>query len=236
MKLSPDTIKILQNFGTINTNIVFNASNVGYPSNVIQTRSEANNIMAVAEIAEELPEFGIYDLTEFLSAVSMFNDPDFLFDDSMKFLTIKEGRQSVRYHFSDPTILTFPTKKINMPPADVTLTLTEDDLSSIRRAASTFSVNDVIFYSMSGDPTVHAKVTDIGDATANSYEVEVTDSRKEDEGSEFNLLCDIGNLKLIKGDYRVNLSSKLIANFIHTTLPVSYYIAMEKKSMYKGSK
>lgn len=234
MKIFPETLKVLQNFATINTNIVFNIDNDEGGSSVIRTRSEANNIMGVATLSEKLPRVGIYDLPEFLSAVFMFDDPEFEFDSSMNFVTISEGRQSVKYYFSDPEILTFPTKTVKMPKTEVSLFLFDEDLLAIRKAASTFSVSDVIFYSNSGDPKVHAKVTDMADATSNSYDVEVSDSKQEDTDAEFSFSCDISNLKLMRGHYDVGISSKLVSHFRSTTLPVEYFIAMEKKSYYKG--
>ena len=44
----------------------------------------------------------------------------------------------------------------------------------------------------------------------------------------------IENLKLLKGDYTVNISSAGISHFTHNDLPVEYWIALEPDSTYEG--
>jgi len=60
MQLSEDTLALLTNFGSINSNIVLR------PGQQLKTISEAKNILAVADIVEDFPsDMGIYDLNEF---------------------------------------------------------------------------------------------------------------------------------------------------------------------------
>ena len=111
MKLSNDTVNLLKNFSAINSNIVIQEGNV------LRTMAEAKNVMANAEVGETFNNtVGIYDLGEFLSVYGMFDDPDLDFDEEGNTVTIREGRRSVRYFFSDPEILTTPSKDIKMPP------------------------------------------------------------------------------------------------------------------------
>ena len=98
MNISNETIDVLKNFAAINPNIVIN------PGQVLKTISEAKNIMAIADIQEDFPQsFGIYDLNEFLSVISLIESPDIDFDS--KFATIKSSTSSVKYYFSEPEIL-----------------------------------------------------------------------------------------------------------------------------------
>ena len=90
MKLSKDTLTLFKNFSTINSNLSLK------PGQGITTISAHRNIMAEAHIAESIPvEFGIYDLNEFLGAMSLFESPDLEFTD--KYVTIKEGKNGIRY-------------------------------------------------------------------------------------------------------------------------------------------
>ena len=45
---------------------------------------------------------------------------------------------------------------------------------------------------------------------------------------------NINNLKLIGGDYKVDVSSRLISQFKNQDVDVTYYIALEKSSTYGG--
>ena len=60
MELNEDTLQILKNFASINSNIVFDEGST------IKTISEAKNILSEATISESFPQkFGVYDLNEF---------------------------------------------------------------------------------------------------------------------------------------------------------------------------
>ena len=119
-----------------------------------------------------------------------------------------------------------------MPKTEVSFTLSQDDLNGLRKAASTLGVTDVVVFGHAGKDTVFVKVADVKDATSNSFKIELSDvSRNEDP---FNFVFNIGNFKLISGDYDVAVSSKLISHFKHKAMDLEYWIALEKNSTYGG--
>jgi hypothetical protein len=221
MKLSTETLSVLKNFSAINSNIVINSGNR------IKTMAEAKNVMASATVSEKFPDsFGVYDLGEFLSVYGMFDDPDLTFDNDMKYVVISEGRRSVKYFFSDTSILTTPGKDIKMPPVDVSLTLTADDINSIRRAASALGVSDVVITNEGGNLSV--VVTDVKNSTSNTFEIGVEGESEIDE--QFAFVFNVSNFKMIQGNYDVEISKKLISKFSNTNGDVDYFIALEKTS------
>ena len=116
MKLSDATKEILKNFSEINPNVMIT------PGNQIKTISTMKNILATAGVEENFPqEIAIYDLSEFLGMLSLFNKPSFAFDD--KSMTINEEGTSTKskYYFADPSILTTPQKDVKMPTTEVEL-------------------------------------------------------------------------------------------------------------------
>ena len=225
MKLDNETLEVLKNFSTINSNIVINVGNK------LRTISEAKNILASYDSAQTFDsEFGIYDLSEFLSVYSMFDDPDLSFDEDMKYVTFKEGRRSVKYFFSDPSILTTSTKDVKMPPTDVTVTLTEDTIASMKKAAAVLRVTDAVI-TPDDNGNIVLTVTDSKNSTANSFEIVVGEGY---EGESFSFVFAISNFKMIPDDYEVSISSKLISKFEGSNKGVEYYIALEKTSTYGG--
>ena len=87
MELSAKTEAFLANFAKINQNMLF------LEGNTIKTMSEARNVLASANIEENIPkEFGIYDLNEFLRVIALvnpkpslkFEDDNILFRDYLK--------------------------------------------------------------------------------------------------------------------------------------------------------
>lgn len=227
MKLSNDTTSILKNFSTINSNIVVQTGNV------LKTISEAKNILAKATVKESFDsQFGIYDLNEFLGVVSMFDDPELMLSADNLSITISQDRRSVKYFFSDTSILTSPSKDITMPTPEVTFNLSNDDMSSIRKASSTLGVTDVFVVGNENENTVKLVVTDSKDSTSNAFEIGLTEFTRPAEAFKF--IFNIGNFKFLSGDYAVSISSKLISHFKNTSVPVEYWVALEKNSTFGG--
>lgn len=222
MKISKNTINTLKNFASINSNLVFK------PGNTVRTISESKTIMSSAQLEESFPvEFGIYDLNEFLSVYSLFEDPELTFED--KTVLIHEGSQQIRYFFSNTEILTQPSKDIIMPESEFKITVTATALDKIRRAASVLGHSEI---SIDGeDGKVSAVVFDSKDATSNTYKVDLDDNN--DCKNEFNFVFNIANLKMIQGDYDLSISSKLISNWSNSNQPIEYFIALEKSSTFR---
>jgi hypothetical protein len=227
MKLSNDTLGVLKNFSAINSNLVIQ------PGNKIKTISEAKNILATASVKEAFEVgFGIYDLNEFLGVVGMFDDPELSVNDDQSSATIKQDRRSVKYFFSDPSILTSPAKDIQLPSVDVTFSLSQDDMNALRKASSALGLTDVVVVGEEGGTNAVIKVTDERDTTANSFSLDLTDVTRPEEA--FKVVFNIGNFKFVNGDYHVEISSKLISHFKNTTTPVEYWVALEKTSKFGG--
>ena len=224
MNLSNETLTILKNFATIQPNIVFKAGQE------IKTIAEAKNIVAKATITETIPQnFGIYDLNDFLSSMSLFSQPTFAFADDGKSASISEGKSSLKYFFSDESSLTHPQKDVAMPPIDVSFTLTADTLAALRKATSLLSVNTISVEDAGSGIVVRVK--DPKNSTSNSYGTEVEGNNN---GHTFKFHFDIANFKILPGDYDVSISGKLISHFKHKTQPVEYWIALEKSSTYEA--
>jgi len=224
MKISKETLEVLKNFSAINPNLVISEGNK------LSTIADAKNIMAAAVVSESFPKkVGIYDLNEFLSALSLIEDPDFEFGDND--VSIKSNNATLTYRYADTSILTSPEKEVNMPPTDVEVNLTADDIAQIRRAGSALNHPVVSITTEHGNDAVYLQVKDPNNSSANVYSHKVC-SASSDDAYDYQFL--IANLKLIPGDYKVAVSSKLISNWecINNT-SVKYWIALEKTSTTK---
>ena len=226
MKLSNETLSTLKNFATINSNIVLN------PGQTVKTMSESKTIMASAQISEDMPaQIGVYDLNEFLGVVNMFNDPELVFDPSFKSVRVSEGKRAVKYFFSEPSILTSPSKDVVMPACPVSFTISSEDMSNLRKAASALGVTDVVVKCEDGH-TPQLVVTDTKDSTSNSYEIDLDDCSCDGVTCKF--IFNISNFKFVADDYEVSISDKLISNFKAKNTPIEYWVALEKNSTFGG--
>ena len=96
MKLSNQTISVLKNFASINQNLVIKEGNE------FTTMSAMKNIVAKAEVEEIFPkEVAIYDLNEFLAALSLFTNPILDFDDGFVMITEENSNRgtSLKYFY-----------------------------------------------------------------------------------------------------------------------------------------
>lgn len=221
---SKNTLAILKNFSSLNSNLLVK------PGNVIKTITPSKNGMAIATVEETFDvEFGIWDLNKFLGVISLFNNPTFNFSD--KSVKIKNGGSSVvNYYYSEPRLLTVPTKDIVMPAVNVSVELTEKSFSELQKAASVMQLPDLSFTSEDG--TVVAKVSDLSDPTTNSYKITVNESYS---GQDFLFNFKMENIKIFPGDYKINFAKNVVGEFVNKTIPLKYWFAMEANTSKYGS-
>ncbi len=221
MKISSETQAILKNFATINSGI-----KVGQ-GNQLKTISNMKNILAVANVPETFTqEFNIYNLVEFLGAISLTENPDFNFNESS--LTIADADTSLTYFYASEGMVTTVDKMITMPDSEINIDLSSTLLTELQKAASILGVNDLI---MTSDGTkINMQVTDKKNPTSNTFSRIVG----EGNGSTFTMNFKIENLKVLDGNYSVAVSSKGISHFKNKDVDLEYFIALEPDSSYSA--
>lgn len=221
MKLSQRTINLLKNYATINPSIVFEEGNR------IRTISEIKNILADANIEEDVPAtFGIYDLNKFLGVVGMFKEPILDIKDKFAIVRSEESKQSFKFFFSEPSNLTSPKADLKLPKEDIQFELTESDLQSIKKASSALGAKDLVI-TPAGDGILNVTITDLKDATSNSSTLELEAAFSKDD---FKIILNTENLKMIPASYNVAISGKVLTKF--ESDDVTYYIAVEHTSRF----
>ena len=218
MKLSNGTINVLKNFSTINQNLVIKEGSD------ISTMSAMKNIVAKAKVEEDFTkEFALYDLNEFLSALSLFGTPDLDFQDDYVVITEEGSAKSLKYWYSDPSVVTTPTKDITMPSNEVKFDFSSDSLAEITKAASVIGAPDMVL------EKGKLRVTDKKNTTANDYATELD---VPDSDVKYKFWFKVENLKLLPGSYGVEVSSKNISKFTNSNVEIEYFIALEPESSY----
>ena len=218
MKLSNGTINVLKNFSTINQNLVIKEGSD------ISTMSAMKHIVAKAKVEEDFTkEFAIYDLNEFLSALSLFGTPDLDFQDDYVVITEEGSAKSLKYWYSDPSVVTTPTKDITMPSNEVKFDFSSDSLAEITKAASVIGAPDMVL------EKGKLRVTDKKNTTANDYATELD---VPDSDVDYKFWFKVENLKLLPGSYSVEVSSKNISRFSNSNVDIEYFIALEPESSY----
>ena len=224
MKLSEHTIEVVKNFASINQNLVIKEGST------LTTMSAMKNIVAKADVEESFDkEVAIYDLNEFLASISLFTSPILEFNEG--FVTIKEEnspKNSLKYFYSDPSVVTSPNKTITMPSKEVSFTLNGENLNKLKRAAGVIQAPDLVLEKKDAD--VFLTVKDKKNDTANTFSIDVD---TKTEGSNFKFFYKVENLKVMEGNYDVEISSKNISHLKSTNKDVEYWVALEPESSYE---
>jgi len=222
MKLSDKTLKILQNFTTINQSLSFRQGRK------LRTISVMKNVLAETEIEEFIPkDFAIYDLPQFLNTLSLYKDADIDVSSNPNFAHIKSGtHQRSKYFFSDPSVIIAPPEKeMTLPSEEVTFNLNEEQLTKIMKSASVLGLPDLSVVGSEG--VTKLVVNDRKNDTSNEFAIVVSQTDKN-----FSFNFKIENIKLVSGSYKVSISKKNLAKFYNPDYKLTYFIALEPDSTY----
>ena len=239
IQLSKKTIDLLRNFSTINKSILIQ------PGKFLQTMSVNKNIIAMGQIAENIPEqMAIYDLPLFLGALSLFKKPWLHFPDNKKVVVYdEETKGKTVFYYSDPEIIVKPPEfNPLLPQQELMFDLPQSDITQLLQAAKVYGVEDLCIngYRQEYSICVRDKKNNTSNVFSLPLKKVVFDQTPREEGGEqykvtperqeFCYCFKVENLKLLDATYHITLSQKNIANFTslsHNEL--DYFIALEPK-------
>lgn len=217
MKFSDRTLTILKSFATINKSIVMK------PGKTLRTITPEKTLIAIANLEDEFPsEAIVYDLSRFLSILSLYQDPDVEFHD--KYFTISEGKRKTKYVYADASmVIAAPEKEIAIPSEDVKVNVEWEDLQSVLKAAGVLKFGEIAFVGEDGKcflRAINSKKT-----SADTFGVEIGETN-----DTFTIIVKTENLKVLPQNYEVTLCAKGISHF--KGADISYYVGIDTKSTY----
>lgn len=224
MKFDARALQILKNFSTINQSMIFK------PGNEIRTISIGPNrnrsVIGRAKLNTQIDgTFAIYDLGNFLSAISHFKElPELTITDHH--MIIGDDNENYHYTFCEPSlIMSAPEKEIQLPSVEVSLTLKSETLNSVFKGMGNVGAPEIAFI---GDGTnIYLQAIDTKDSTKSNYRIKVGET---DKTFRFVFLAE--NMKILTGEYEVSMCAKGISHF--KADDVEYWVAMEATSTYNS--
>lgn len=214
MKLSENTLTILKNFSTVNSNILFKEG-----SNV---RTRTRTIIAMSEIEESFPkDFAIYDLGRFLSVISLFENAELDFDKEDEAVMIGDGKNSVRYVFTNPNLIVAADydKELSLGSLVAEFTISQANLAAALKAANILGAPNLTVKGSDGKLSLVA--ADVKNKSSDCYTIDLGDHEGEDFSATYKVEC----FKFLPQDYTVQVSNKVISKFEGKT--ATYFIAAE---------
>ena len=221
MKISESTLEVLQNFSSINNGITVQTGSE------IKTISPMKNIFGKATISDNFTsEFSVYDLPEFLATISLLGD-DADFDFGEKFVNISGNGSSATYNYADASMIIAPPEKdITMPNPEIVFDLSTDLLSKLQKASAVLSLPDLVLES--NGTVVSLAVRDKKNPTTNQFTEVIADG----DGQTYSMNFKMENIKVVKDEYTVKVSSKGLSQFIAKNKGLEYFIALEPDSTF----
>lgn len=217
MKLSAKTIQILKNFSMINSSIIIK------PGNVLQSIAQNKTVLAKAIVPDQFERMvPIYALNRFLSSMSLFDDPDVAFEENVA--VISGSRGTILYHYSDPSVIVAPPEKeIKLPSVDVQCTITNKALQDVLKAMGILGLPELAIVGDGSRLTLEA--VDIKNPSTDTFSIAIGETDRA-----FRAVFRAENMKIIDGDYNVEISTRGISKFVG--IDCHYWIAIETTSTF----
>lgn len=217
MKFNQRTIQILKNFAGINPSILFREGDL------LSTVSSSKSILAKAKIDQTVEsEFAIYDLSRFLSTLSLFNDPEITLNE--KKLNISEGQKSINYSITDASlIIAAPTKELNIE-GEINFELSSEKLQEAMKAMNILGLPEVAIVGDNGK--IALKAMSVKDKGSDNFSVEIGETDKT-----FSAVFSAENIKMVPNNYKVSISEKGISHWSGDD--IEYWIMCEASSKFE---
>jgi len=217
MKLSNETLSVLKNFSSINQGIEFKKGNK------LTTISAGKSVLAQAILKDDFPEdFCVYDLNQFLSVYSLFKDATELEFDSANVI-FNGGRRKTKFRkAAKEMIVTPPNKEIKLDEVDCSFTFTSEDYADIMKASSVLSSPNISV--QSDGESVELVAYDAKDDAQHTNSINVGAGN----GKSYKIVFKTENIKMVPGEYEVQISFKGFAHFKNTKDDIQYWVAFEK--------
>ena len=226
MKFSARTIQILRNFSSIHQAMIFNQGNV------LKIMADSKSVLAKATIDTEIEDtFAIYDMAKFLSALSMFEDPELT--PSRSVVEIRQANERINFICAEPSLIkAAPEKEVKLPSVDVSFQLKNETINRLIKGLAITGSNTICITGEGGSIYLEAKT--MGESKSSSGGVGAPTYRAEVGGTDktFTFMIRADNFKLLPGDYDVSISGKGLAHFKGED--VEYWIAVEATSSFEG--
>lgn len=205
MNITKEILEILKNFSQIKSSINFVAGNV------IKTKNEDASFYASSEIAENFPiDFSIYDLSQFIRALSLFDESEIEFKDTHMVIKNKNGKGKINYTYTNPIMISSAvdyTKNPKFKNLVCEFELSNETFKQLLKAGQVFGIETLIFKAKD-QANIEAVVANLDNNkkdTDNSFSTQIAIQNASEEIKTLNISTDKNIFKIIPGDYLVKL-------------------------------
>ncbi len=210
MKISQETLEVLKNFSVINPSILIN------PGKVLRTLKPSRTVYGMAPVKEEFQQkLPLYDLSKFLSVISLFKETEPEFEISPTHLKASAGKQSVNFTLADASLITAAPESF-VPPDPITeFKLSAEEFQKALKAMSVMGLSELRIRNDEGKIVLEA--IDSNNKSKDTYRSEVGETDKP-----FNVRLAKDDLTLLNKEYSVGVGEGMVS---FVSKDVAYWIA-----------
>ncbi len=209
------TLEILKNFAGINKSILIREGNL------IRTMNAERTVFAHAEVEDVFTrEFGVFDLTQMLSAWSLTQDPNVAYEEDH--ILLEKNGTEIKFFYSSPRhIKAAPNKEIVLPETIMKFDLKKEVLLEMLKASAVLKLTNLYI-------TANSVVCRNPDGTGNEYKCPIVDfdiqeGKELDDDLQFNINIDA--IRLIPDDYEVYVTDIAI-RFKSKSCVLEYFVVL----------
>jgi hypothetical protein len=227
--VSKDLENLLKNAGLIHRNLMIKEG-----ADILRVKSPDNTLMMTAQLSAKMPgDLVIYDVIEFLSVLSLVDNPRMNMSDSnFVCITDESGEISINYQHADQRMITgYMDKDLVPDEVMVEFTMSNEKMSSAAKASSTLRLPNLAFLGDGEKVKLVALDSKLEEGTrGNTFSTTLGTTDKK-----FKAVFESEHLKMMPGDYVVKIAKKkgvLIALFVNKNQPVLYVMALSTNSEF----
>lgn len=224
MKLSPNTIKILDNFSSIAPSMSIEKGKI------VSVMAATKNIIGYAEIEEEFPQqVNIPKVSLLMHTLKVLKEPELVFYPGKNFFKVKGKNGDVDLAVCEDRIVKeLKGKKLEFDgkvEPDIDILFSEEILDTCRKIASSIKLDSIVITNVDGEVCILIKNSDLGDSSDKYvFETGVTTDK------DFKFVVDAQNIKNIPGNYTLKVFNGKVAQFKHTEAELYYWVSLSADS------
>ena len=223
MQLSKSDLLLLSNFAAINQSILFR------PGQQQGTSSNSQSMIAYAGFEVDFPkEFPLFDLNHFISVYDLVASTG---DVEIEF-PVNENHLIVRSEKTSQNLRAAPIEVIRVPPANnkpkndpvISFYLSEDMLAYGKKSAAINTFPNLTFESDGKE--IFMVSEDIENPSTEKHRRKLEQTVADD--FEFRVVFNVGRLKMLNDDYRVDIYSPNLGRFVSENRDYTFFSALDE--------
>ena len=224
-KYTPEELKILKNFATINDNIIIHP----HQFSVINGARKSVVAFHVFENTYEHEPYGIFNLREFITLLEIDSgEYELEVHDRYVQVSYTTSKSATKYQLTDMELLPAVgsiSEKYDKLDTELAFELSSEKIAILKKVTNILALERIYFQTVGDKILITATNKSLDDAT-NPYIITLDSWSANALPEDVVLYVKVEEFKIMDGDYSVSISAKGISKWTNTFQNVDYYLGV----------